>query len=210
MSTHWEKIYTTRMAEKLGWYQSRLGASLDWIADLGLARDAAIIDVGGGASTLVDDLVDEGYEYVTVLDVAGSALDISRKRLGRQQDLVMWLTADVTEYPLPRHHFDLWHDRATFHFLVDRPDREAYLRNLGQALKPGGYAILLQFSPEAPPTCAGMPVMRYSHESLAAALGAGYELLRHGRELHVTPTGIEQEYLCCLFRKSESHGPGDG
>jgi len=196
------------MAEKLGWYQPRLGVSLDWIAGLHLAKDAAIIDVGAGASTLVDDLIDEGYEYVTVLDVSDSALDISRKRLGRQQELVMWLAADVTEYPLPAGWFDLWHDRAAFHFLTDAAERDAYLRNLDRALKPGGYALLQQFSPEAPPTCTGIEVQRYGHEELAAVLGGDYELLRHDRNLHVTPAGVEQLYLCCLFRKSESASPG--
>ena len=196
------------MAEKLGWYQPRLGTSLDRITELGLAKDAAIIDVGAGASTLVDDLIDEGFEYVTVLDLADSALDISRKRLGRQQEMVMWLAADITTYPLPAAWFDLWHDRATFHFLVDQGDRDAYLRNLDRALKPGGYAIFQQFAPDAPPTCTGISVRRYSHEELASVLGSDFDLLRHDRSVHVTPAGVEQPYLCCLFRKSESAGPG--
>jgi len=198
------------MAEKLGWYKPRLDISLAWIKDLEPPRDASIIDVGGGASTLVDDLIDEGFEYVTVIDIAGSALDISRKRLGRQKDLVMWLAADVTQYALPPARFDLWHDRAVFHFLLDGQEREAYLRNLDNALKPGGHAIIATFASEAPPKCSGLPVRRYGPAELSAELGEEYELLRETKELHVTPAGVEQTYLYCLFRKSEAAGPGDG
>jgi len=175
-----------------------------WIEALALDRRAAIIDVGGGASTLVDDLIDDGYESITVLDISDTALDVSRRRLGHQADLVMWLSGDITKYGLPPNRFDLWHDRAVLHFLTDPADRDAYLQNFRRALKPGGHAIIGLFAPEAPPKCSGLPVQRYEHDSLAEALGSEFELQQHHKELHVTPRGVEQMYLYCQFRKSES------
>jgi len=200
---HWERVYSTRMAEKLGWYKPQLDTSIAWLESLGLAKSARIIDVGGGASTLVDDLIDAGYESLTVLDIADSALAVSKKRLGRQSELVMWLSGDITSYRLPAAHFDLWHDRAVFHFLTNSAEQQAYLDNLLTSLRPGGYVIIGVFAPEAPPKCSGLPVVRYSHEELADRLGPAFELQRHQKELHVTPGGVEQMYLYCLFKRSK-------
>ena len=163
---------------------------------------AAIIDVGGGASTLVDDLVDEGFGSITVLDIADTALQVSRQRLGHQAELVMWLSGDITEYRLPANRFDIWHDRAVLHFLTNPADRDAYVANLRRALKPGGHAIIGLFAPEAPPKCSGLPVQRYDHDALADVLGDAFDLLEHRKERHTTPGGVEQMYLYCRFRKS--------
>ena len=201
---YWEQVYSTRQTEKLGWFKPRLDTSLSWIEDIGLEKHAAIIDVGGGASTLVDDLVDEGFESVTVFDIADSALDASRRRLGHQAELVMWLSGDITAYRLPANQFDLWHDRAVLHFLTDPADRDAYLANLQRALKPGGHAIIGLFAPEAPPKCSGLPVQRYERDALVAALGDGFQLQQYHKEMHVTPGGVEQMYLYCPFRKLET------
>lgn len=192
------------MPEKTGWYKPRLDTSLDWIDALQLDRTEPVIDVGGGASTLVDDLVDEGYESITVLDISEAALDASKRRLGRQSQLIMWLPVDVTAYPLPENRFALWHDRAVFHFLTEAAEREAYCRNLRRALKPGGYAVIGTFAPDAPPKCSGLPVERYDAAALSAVLGDAFTMLRQQQEMHVTPGGVEQLYQYCLFQRSES------
>jgi SAM-dependent methyltransferase len=200
---HWEKVYSTRMAEKLGWYKPRLDVSLAWIAELNLDAHAPIIDIGGGASTLVDDLIDEGYESIAVLDIAESALATSKKRLGQQSNLVMWLKGDVAAYPLPQNRFELWHDRGALHFLTESVDQQAYRDNLLNSLRPGGHVIIGVFAPEAPPRCSGIAVQRFDHEQLSTFLGNEFELLRHQTDLHVTPGKVEQMYLYCLFRRSE-------
>ena len=207
---HWEQVYSTRMVDKLGWYKPRLDLSLEWISDIGLGAGEPIIDVGGGASTLIDDLVDEGFESLTVLDISESALEASKKRLGRQADLVMWLCGDITTYTMPEKRFALWHDRAMFHFLTDPAQQEAYRANLLRALRPGGHAIIACFAPEAPPKCSGLPVQRYDSASIADRFGDGIELVKEKNELHITPGGVEQMYVFSLFRRSERPGPADG
>ena len=207
---HWEQVYATRMAEKVGWYRPRLDLSLAWITSLELAADEPIIDVGGGASTLVDDLVDEGFESLTVFDISASALEVSRQRLGRQAELVMWLNGDVTSYALPKHRFAVWHDRAMFHFLTSGDEQQAYRANLLRAVRPGGHVILAGFAPTAPPRCSGLPVQRHDEQSLADLFGDDLRLRQAEEELHVTPGGVEQLYRYNLFRRSEADGPGDG
>lgn len=198
---HWEQVYSTRLAEKLGWYKPRLETSMAWIEELDIDKGAPIIDVGGGASTLVDDLVDAGYESITVLDVSEGALALSRKRLGRQSDLVMWLGADITSYLLPPARFELWHDRGLLHFLVEPDHQQAYRTNLLNTLKQGGDVIIGTFSPDAPEKCSGMPVQRYGEDELAEFLGEEFNLVRHENEMHITPGGVEQKYLYCQFRR---------
>lgn len=190
------------MVEKLGWYKPKLDRSLDWIGELDLAPDSPIIDIGGGASTLVDDLVDEGFDSITVLDISESALEASRKRLGRQSDLVMWLSGDITDYLLPEQRFALWHDRAMFHFLTSDAEQAAYRKALLHTLQPDGHAIIGAFANSAPPTCSGLPVCRYDAAGLSEILGDGLQLLDDVEELHVTPGGVEQMYLYCLFRRT--------
>jgi SAM-dependent methyltransferase len=199
---HWEQVYATRMAEKLGWYKPRLDTSLAWIEEIGLDKSASIIDIGGGASTFVDDLVDAGYESITVFDISQSALDFAKKRLGQQSELVMWLVGDITSYALPPNRFDLWHDRAFFHFLTAEDQQEDYRANLINALKPGGHLLISVFAPEAPPKCSGLPVQRYDTDQLVTILGSELKLIRQHKEMHVTPGGVEQMYLYCLFQRA--------
>lgn len=198
---HWEKIYRTRQAEELGWYERHLRTSLLWIEELGLDAGASIIDVGGGASTLVDDLLAAGFRSLTVLDLAEQALAASRLRLGQNAGQVTWLTGDIATVELPQRHYALWHDRALFHFFVKPEQQQAYRQQLLQALRPGGYLLIGTFAPDAPPTCSGLPVQRYSPAQLAAVLGEGFVLQRHHQELHTTPGGVQQLYLYGLFKK---------
>lgn len=193
-------MYSSKPPDRLGWYKPRLRTSLDWITDLSLDTNAPIIDVGGGASTLVDDLLERGYSALTVLDLAAPALDLIKARLGKRSATVTWLCGDVTEIELADNAFELWHDRAVFHFLTDTGDRERYRETLCNALRPGGYVIIGTFAPEAPPRCSGLPVQRYDVELLRETLGDAFELLRQQKEMHLTPGGVEQMYLYCEFR----------
>jgi SAM-dependent methyltransferase len=197
---HWENVYATRSSDRVGWYKPRLDTSLEWIRALQLDADAPIIDVGGGASTLADDLLDAGFSDLTVLDFAESALELSKARLGERANQVDWIVADVTSATLPPDRFAVWHDRAVFHFLVDKQDQRRYREQAASALRPGGYLVIGTFAPEAPPTCSGLPVERCDREKLVRMFGAGFELLRHEKEMHVTPGGVEQMYLYALFR----------
>jgi len=201
---HWEQVYSSKPSDRLGWYKPRLQTSLDWITALALDPDEPIIDVGGGASTLVDDLLGRGYTDITVLDLAGPALDRIKTRLGERRSAVTWLCGDITEIELEENAFQLWHDRAVFHFLTEPDDRARYLANLRRALRPGGHLVIGTFAPEAPPKCSGLPVQRYERDALEAALGDGFQLQQHHKEMHVTPGGVEQMYLYCLFRKLET------
>ncbi len=199
---HWEQVYSTKPTERLGWYKPHLQTSLTWIKELNLIADAPIIDVGGGASTLVDDLLDAGYLSMTVLDISDKALSSVRARLGKKAELVTWLNADITSVDLPSYHYKLWHDRAVYHFLTESDQQRKYQDKLLQALQPGGHLIIGTFAPEAPPKCSGLPVQRYSQEQLHDALGEEYELISHRKEQHVTPGGAEQMYLYCHFRRT--------
>lgn len=198
---HWEHIYSTRPAEKLGWYEPQLQLSLRWIKELGLAMDARIIDVGGGVSTLVEDLLSKGYRDVTVLDISDTALSLVKGRLGDMANQVAWIEGDITSIDLPANDYDVWHDRAVFHFLTDPEQRQKYLNNLLNGLKPGGHLIIGTFAKEAPPMCSGLPVQRYSLAQLVSTIGEQFELQQHQKELHITPGGVEQMYLYCRFRR---------
>jgi SAM-dependent methyltransferase len=200
---HWEKVYSDKPSEKLGWYKLHLQTSLTWIKELGLGADAPIIDVGGGASTLVDDLLDAGYRSITVLDISEKALSSARARLGKKADLVTWLNGDITSVDLPAHQYRLWHDRAAFHFLTELDQQRKYRDRLLKALNPGGHLIIGIFAPEAPPKCSGLPVQRYSQDQLSNTLGGEFELVRHQKEQHITPSGVEQMYLYCHFHRTD-------
>lgn len=197
---HWNRVYQTRTPDSVSWYQRRPDVSLALIAASGIAKDAGIIDVGGGASVLADHLLHLGYSNLAVLDVSGAALDVSRLRLGARAAAVEWFEADVTTFE-PPHRFALWHDRAAFHFLTSASDRAGYLATLVKTLKPGGTVIIATFAPEGPPKCSGLDVVRYDERSIAAELGAAFKLREVRREAHVTPGKAEQPFRYFRFER---------
>lgn len=199
--THWEKVYSSKAAEQVGWYEPHLQTSLAMINRTNISKDAKIIDVGGGASTLVDDLLGAGFEKITVIDIALPGLDQARLRLGERAAVVQWIEGDVTDVELPADYYDVWHDRAVFHFLTDAELRQQYIAQMRRALKPGGHLVMATFALEAPPTCSGLDVVRYSREHLQSELGAEWILHEHQKELHLTPGGVKQMYLYCRFQK---------
>ena len=201
---HWEHVYETKATDTVSWYQEHAARSLEMIHETGVSKQAAIIDVGGGASTLVDDLLAEGYSDLTVLDLSGAALAAARHRLGALAGKVTWLEADVTRIPLPRHHYDIWHDRAVFHFLTDARDREAYVQRVFHAVKPGGHVIVATFAEDGPEQCSGLPVMRYTADQLHNQFGAAFRLERHSKEAHHTPAGKVQQFVYCYCRVTGS------
>ena len=203
LKDHWEQAYADNLTKNLGWYAPRLQISLSWIKGLALGADAPIIDVGGGASTLVGDLLEADYRAITVLDISAKALSSVRASLGERAELVSWLEGDITSLELPSQYYELWHDRAVFHFFTEPEQQRQYRDKLLSALKPGGHLIIGTFTTEAPPRCSGLPVMRYSRDQLESTLGKAFELKRHHKELHITPGGVEQMYLYCHFRKTD-------
>ena len=201
---HWERVYETKPAKSVSWYQEHATRSLEMIRRTDASRDAALIDVGGGASTLVDDLLDAGYSDVSVLDLSGAALSVAKARLGDRAGGVRWLVGDVTKLDLPVHRYDIWHDRAVFHFLTTPEERQAYIACVLRAVKPGGSVIVATFAEDGPEQCSGLPVMRYSADGLHAEFGAPFSLLSQEREEHRTPFGSVQKFVYCLCRK-EAH-----
>lgn len=198
--THWEAVYTTKATDAVSWYQPHADHSLALIETAGLPTSASIIDVGGGASTLVDDLLARQYQNITVLDLSAAALASSKQRLGAQADGVTWLAADITQAELPEHAYDLWHDRAVFHFLTAPEDRQAYVENLLGAVKPGGHVVIATFAEDGPQKCSGLPVMRYSAAELHAALRESFMPVSNERVLHHTPFETTQQFTYCHFR----------
>ncbi len=198
----WDRVYEINSEEQVGWFRPHLETSLRWIKFWCLSRDSRIIDVGGGASTLIDDLTDEGFHSITVLDLSKKALELARKRLGERGEVITWIVGDITSITLPSSYYDMWHDRAVFHFLITPKQRQLYKRNLLTALKPGGDLVLAVFAPEAPPRCSGLPVERYTALELENIFGPEFELQKHLKEVHTTPGGVEQMYLYCHFRRS--------
>lgn len=197
---HWNRVYQTRAPDSVSWYQRRPDVSLELIAASGIAKDAGIIDIGGGASVLVDHLLDLGYTNLAVLDLAGAALNACRLRLGALAAAVEWFEADVTTFE-PPHRYALWHDRAAFHFLTDAADRARYVATLRKTLKPGGTAIIATFALDGPPKCSGLDVVRYDEQSIAVELGDGFELRGVRREIHITPGKAEQRFSYFRFER---------
>jgi SAM-dependent methyltransferase len=190
---HWDSVYTRPQgASGPSWYQDTPRLSLELIDTLGVGKDAAVIDVGAGTSALVDHLLERGFVDLSVLDVSGAALDQARRRVGDAAP-VEWLCQDLLDWQ-PARRFDLWHDRALFHFFVTPAARRAYLRTLHEALKTDGFVVLATFAPDGPEFCSGLPVARYSAGKLAQQIGAGFELIQTRREEHLTPTGVMQPY----------------
>lgn len=198
---HWEKVYSSKAPEAVSWFQEHPAFSLRFIRNTGISKDARIIDVGGGASTLVDDLLNEAYSDVTVLDLSAAALQEAQKRLGERARQVHWIEADITHADLPVGSFDVWHDRAVFHFLTDPADRKAYVETVMRSVKPGGHVIVATFAPDGPTQCSGLPVMRYGPSELHDEFGEPFTLVEHAREEHHTPFGTVQQFVYCYCRK---------
>ena len=197
---HWERIYQSTSATEVSWYQPTPAVSLELIRKVAPDLDTPIIDVGGGASTLVDGLLDDGYRNVTVLDLAGAALDVARRRLGERAARVTWIEADVLSAPLPAGGHAVWHDRAVFHFLTDLRDRERYVAQVHDAVRANGYVIVASFAPDGPTRCSGLDVVRYSPESMHAQFGPAFRLLESVGKEHHPPSGTTQAFVYCLCR----------
>ena len=197
---HWENVYTRKGEREVSWFQENPAPSLELIAELKAPPDAAIIDVGGGASRLVDNLIETGFRNITVLDLSASSLEAAQTRLGGRSAKVHWIVTDVMSWE-PQQAYDIWHDRAAFHFLTEASDRAAYIARLGQALKIGGHAIIATFAPDGPDRCSGLPVVRYDAASLGQALGPAVKLLHTQRHEHTTPRGSLQVFQFSVFRR---------
>ena len=191
---HWDGVYRSKIHTEVSWYQAVPERSLQFIDATGITRRDAIIDVGGGASTLVDHLLQRGYRDVTVLDIAGEAFEQSRDRLGSAAADVSWVVSDVTAFE-PARHYALWHDRAVLHFLTEQVDRDRYVDVLRRALPPGGHAVLSTFGPEGPLRCSGLEIRRYNVEMMQELLGEDFVLLDRALEVHRTPGGANQQFL---------------
>ncbi len=196
---HWDDVYASKAETDVSWFQAKPAPSLELLALVGATPGSAILDVGGGASRLVDHLVAEGYADVTVLDLSAAALVAAQARLGAAAERVAWIAADVTTWTPPRA-FDVWHDRAAFHFLVDPADQAAYRVRLRRALRRGGGAILATFAPDGPERCSGLPVKRWDAAGLAEFLGPDFVLIEARRHEHVTPRGSAQRFQFATFR----------
>lgn len=200
MKAHWNRVYQDKGSEAVSWYQAEPAPSLSALDRFGARPTDAFIDVGGGASLLVDCLLDRGWSDLTVLDLAQSSLDAARLRLGERSGRIAWICADITNWT-PRRSYDVWHDRAVFHFLTEPIQRSAYKAALAQGLVPGGLLIIATFALDGPEKCSGLPVQRYAAKGLHAELGESFELLDEWPEKHVTPWGDSQAFLWCVFRK---------
>jgi trans-aconitate methyltransferase len=199
---HWENVYAGKGENQVSWFQETPAISLELIELVGATPGSGIIDIGGGASRLVDCLVSRGYEDVTVLDLSEAALAAARSRVGESGGRVTWVAADVTIWE-PSRTYDIWHDRAAFHFLTEREDQAAYIARLRRAVRPGGHAIIGTFAPDGPERCSGLLVSRYDAAGLAATLGRGFELIDARRHEHVTPWGATQKFQFSTFRREQ-------
>lgn len=201
---HWEQVYRTKDTTEVSWFQEHAERSLKLIQDAHIPISAEIIDVGGGASTLVDDLLAHDYQNITVLDISGSAIAAAKTRLGSNASKVHWLEANILDVQLPEHRYDVWHDRAVFHFLLRPEQRHAYVQTVLRAVKPGGLVIVATFGENGPTMCSGLPVRRYSADALHDEFGEPFTLLGHEEESHTTPAGKIQQFVYCLCRKTNS------
>jgi 2-polyprenyl-3-methyl-5-hydroxy-6-metoxy-1,4-benzoquinol methylase len=197
---HWDSVYRTKAPDAVSWYRAHLERSLALIERAAPDRSAAIIDVGGGESTLVDDLLARGYRNLSVLDISPTAIDVARARVGQQGRQVTWLVADVAEAMLPVQAYDVWHDRAVFHFLTAPDQRAAYVRQVARSVKAGGHVIVATFGPQGPAKCSGLDVVRYDADSLHGEFGAHFRLIESATELHQTPFGTNQQFLYCFCK----------
>jgi ubiquinone/menaquinone biosynthesis C-methylase UbiE len=198
---HWEKVYSAKASKEVSWFQEHAQLSMKLIRDANSSTSASVIDVGGGTATLVDDLLACGYDNVTILDLSQAALTTAKVRLGDKSKRVSWMEADVLKADFPKDAFDIWHDRAVFHFLTTEAERQAYVHQVIHAVKPGGVVIVATFAEDGPTQCSGLPVMRYSAEELHSEFGQPFRLLGHEKESHHTPGGNEQKFVYCFCKK---------
>ena len=199
---HWENVYQKKGRDEVSWFREHLDTSLLMITNTGVGKDAAIIDIGGGNSNLVDDLLEHGFVDISVLDISANAINGSKERLGLKATEVDWIVADITSVELPKDHFDVWHDRAVFHFLTDVEDRHKYVELVMRSLKRGGHIIVASFSLEGPNKCSGLDVMRYSPETMRGEFGNAFRLVESIGETHNTPFGTTQDFVYCYCRKT--------
>ena len=198
---HWEHVYQTKAETEVSWFEETPVLSLDIIHTAGVEKDAAIIDIGGGESRLVDALLDEGYTALSVLDISQKAVAETRGRLGQRASHVTWIVADVTAWESERT-YDLWHDRAAFHFLTEPADQDAYVAQLMRALRPDGHLIICTFALDGPERCSGLPVVRYDARSLSQRLGPLFELVESRNHEHHTPAGHVQRFQFSWFHRA--------
>lgn len=198
---HWEGLYATKSSAEMSWFQSFPARSLELLVEAGVGPASSIIDVGGGDSTLVDALTERHLGDVTVLDLSSAALARAQTRLGPRAAAVMWIEADITRAELPSDTYDVWHDRAVFHFLTDPDDRQRYVTKAADALRPGGTLLMATFAPDGPTRCSGLEVVRYSPETLAQAFGDAFVLRRGFSDIHRTPVGIEQRFIYAVLQR---------
>jgi 2-polyprenyl-3-methyl-5-hydroxy-6-metoxy-1,4-benzoquinol methylase len=197
---HWQNVYQTKGERAVSWFQERPDISLDLIHATAVGPSASIIDIGGGASRLVDALISEGFKVVTVLDLSEEALATSKARLGAKGTRVQWIVADVTNWQ-PSQTYDVWHDRAALQFLTDPKDRAAYVERVAKAVRVGGHVIIGTFALDGPERCSGLPVIRYDAATLGELLGPSFELAENRRQGHQTPSGIIQKFQFSRFRR---------
>lgn len=197
---HWEHIYETKKPDEVSWFEPEATLSLTLVQRVAPTRDEAIIDVGAGAATFVDGLLSAGYDDITVLDLSGAALAQAQRRVADRAQSVIWLEADVLTATFPTRAYDVWHDRAVFHFLTRATERRAYVAQVRRALRPGGFALVATFAADGPSRCSGLEVARYSADSLHAEFGDDFRLVSSDRQTHLTPWGAEQPFTYCLCR----------
>ncbi len=197
---HWESVYQTKAVDEVSWFRPHLEVSLGLIEQATTDTGSAIIDVGGGEATLVDDLVARGYSDVTVLDISQAAIEVAKARMGSAATPVRWTTGDITAVELEAARYDVWHDRAVFHFLTSADDRAAYVRQVARSIKLGGHVIVATFGPDGPEKCSGLDVVRYDAENLHGEFGPKFRLLDSITELHETPWGTPQQFMYCFCR----------
>jgi SAM-dependent methyltransferase len=197
---HWNRVYETKETTAVSWFRPHLDRSLEFLELTNLSKQAAILDVGGGASTLVDDLLARGYSNISVLDISEAALQAAQSRLGNAASRVRWIVADVTQVNLPLEKFDLWHDRAVFHFLLDPIARAKYVETVRRNVKPGGHVIVATFGPHGPSKCSGLDVLRYDADGIHGEFGPEFTKVTDTTEIHTTPWGSEQEFVYCYCR----------
>jgi hypothetical protein len=196
---HWEKVYETKTPEQVSWTQTVPQTSLDFIHGFGLSKNAAIIDIGGGDSNLVDFLLEDGFQNITVLDISVTAIEKAKTRLGQKSDLIKWVVSDITEFQTEEH-FDLWHDRATFHFLTNDSQIAAYLAVAGETIN--NYMVIGTFSEKGPDKCSGLPIKQYTERQLQTRLNKDFEKIRCIHEDHITPFQTKQNFLFCSFKRN--------